>query len=253
MRSRSVEYAKFNLDALYALNEAYADFVAKYMCVCCTIDLMQKGYARRGLLTSNPCEQLHSAWVRERDQPIMDFLTSTMTKVADYQCRRRKVIQECIDRNQMLVPKAVELHKAAIQVGNTLKVFFNVETDAILDADVCASLDARSPTFGVRIVVPGVNGQGRENCLTCDCKFMVFVFRPCFICGICLLYIIYVPTRLHFPFSLSTFISRVHYFAGGAPTSVLPCHCRYDGNEDAQLRPDGHGMVWEGMVCVAMG
>ena len=71
-RARSTEYAKFNLEALYGLNHDFADFVAKYMGVCCSIDMMQKGFARRGLLTSNPCEQLHSAWVRAREEPIME-------------------------------------------------------------------------------------------------------------------------------------------------------------------------------------
>jgi hypothetical protein len=163
--------------ALYGLNHDFADFVAKYMGVCCSIDMMQKGFSRRGLLTSNPCEQLHSAWVRTRDMPIMDFCTSTLAQMAEYQFRRRNEIQKCVDRRQMLVPKAVELHKAAIQVGNTLKVWFDVETESIVEAHVSTSLDAFAPTWCVRILVPGVNGHGHENCLTCDCKFMVRVIH----------------------------------------------------------------------------
>ena len=184
-RSRSEECAKFNLEALYALNHDFADFVGKYMCVCCSIDMMQEGFARRGLLTSNPCEQLHSAWVRNREMPMMDFCTATLAQMAGHQFRRRNEIQKCVDRQQMLVPKAIELHEAAIQVGNTLKVWFDVETESILEAHVSTSLDAFAPTWCVRIRVPGVNGNGHENCLTCDCKFMVRVFPLSIIAATC--------------------------------------------------------------------
>ena len=104
-RSRSEAYAKLNLEALYALNRDFADFVGKYMSVCCSIDLMQRGFARRGLLTSNPCEQLHSACVRAREEPIMDFCTATLAKMAEYSNRRRNAIQECVNRKQVLVPQ----------------------------------------------------------------------------------------------------------------------------------------------------
>jgi hypothetical protein len=56
----------------------FAAFVLLYVGVCCSVDLMQLGFARRGLLTSNPSEQLHSAWIREREAPIMDFCIATL-------------------------------------------------------------------------------------------------------------------------------------------------------------------------------
>jgi len=172
-RSRSPEYARFNWDALYQLNPKYADFVNKYMGVCSSISLMARGFARRGLLTSNPCEQLHSAWVRERDMPVMDFCTGTLSRMADYQFRRVAVIQQCIAEGQQLVPKAIELHTAAIQVARTLKVFFDVETTSVVEAHVMSSMTTHAPTWQVRILVPGVDGNGLENFLRCDCKFMV--------------------------------------------------------------------------------
>ena len=184
-RSRIAAYAKLNLEALYALNRDFADFVGKYMSVCCSIDLMQRGFARRGLLTSNPCEQLHSAWVRAREEPIMDFCTATLAKMAECSNRRRNAIQECVDRKQVLVPKAIELHLAAIQHGNTLKVLFDVETESILEAHVMSSLETHAPTWCVRIRVPGVNGHGQDNCLTCDCKFMVLIYLPSIIQATC--------------------------------------------------------------------
>ena len=184
-RSRSPEYATFNLDALYALNRPCADFVGKFMHVCCSIDLMAMGFARRGLMTSNPCEQLHSAWVRERDLAVMDFCTATISKMASYQFRRQEVIQQCRDDGQLLVPKAIELHKAAIQVARTLKVFFDAETNSVLEANVMSCLTTHAPTWRVRILVPGVDGNGLENCLHCDCKFMVSTIRPVHASPVC--------------------------------------------------------------------
>jgi hypothetical protein len=66
------------MDALIRAHPLFAAFVLLYVGVCCSVDLMQLGFARRGLLTSNPSEQLHSAWIREREQPIMDFCVATL-------------------------------------------------------------------------------------------------------------------------------------------------------------------------------
>ena len=172
-RSRTKEYALFNLRALIELNKGFAEFVGQYMGVCCSIDIMDQGIARRGLLTSNPSEQVHSKWVRERMLAIMDFSIGTLTKMANYQFDRRQEIDACIARGQKIVPKAFQLHKDAIQVGCTLKVLFDVESDSILEAAVYSNLNAYSPTFTVKIRVPGVNGHGDKNCLQCSCRFMV--------------------------------------------------------------------------------
>ena len=172
-RSRTKEHALFNLRALIALNEGFAEFVGQCMGVCCSIDIMDQGIARRGLLTSNPSEQLHSKWVRERTMAIMDFSIGTLTKMANYQFDRRQEIDACIARGQKIVPKAFQLHKDAIKVGCTLKVLFNVESDSIVEAAVYSSLSACAPTFTVKIRVPGVNGHGDKDCLQCSCRFMV--------------------------------------------------------------------------------
>ena len=77
-RSRTAAHAKFNMDALMQAHPLFAAFVLLYVGVCCSVDLMQLGFARRGLLTSNPSEQLHSAWIHEREEPIMDFCILTL-------------------------------------------------------------------------------------------------------------------------------------------------------------------------------
>ena len=98
-------------------------------------------------------------------------------KLNTYQHRRGVVIAALQKAGQKLVPKAVELHKQAIAIGTKLKVWFEREDDTQLVAMVAASINARN-SCRVTVLLPGVNGQGHENCIKCDCMFTVrFLFR----------------------------------------------------------------------------
>jgi hypothetical protein len=89
-----------------------------------------------------------------------------------YQHRRGVAIAALQKAGKKLVPKAVELHEKAIAIGTKLKVWFEREDDSQLVAMVAASINARN-RCRVTVFIPGVNGQGHENCITCDCRFTV--------------------------------------------------------------------------------
>jgi len=98
-------------------------------------------------------------------------------KLNTYQYRRALRIAALQKAGQKLVPKAIELHKQAIAIGTKLKVWYEREDESQLVAMVAASINARN-SCRVSVLLPGVNGQGHENCIKCDCMFMVrFLFR----------------------------------------------------------------------------
>ena len=93
-------------------------------------------------------------------------------KLNTYQHRRGVAISALQKAGKKLVPKAVALHEKAIAIATKLKVWFEREDESRLVAMVAASINARN-SCRVTVLIPGVNGQGHENCITCDCRFTV--------------------------------------------------------------------------------
>ena len=174
MRSRTRLLAEHYLTLLFAKNPGFAEFLFPFVNVCASYALLANGISRRNLLTSNPCEQWHSAFDSFRDSPIIDLCVAYINKMADYGYQRGTAARARLQEGHFLVPKATLLHTEVIAEARKLKVFINAEDEQSVVA--CVTTSGRSnSTHTVTIAI----NDGRPVSGKCCCKFSEENCRPC--------------------------------------------------------------------------